>query len=466
MSLTWSEIDTVLSELDLVGSHVQQIVQPDFRNLMFRIYRPAEKFWLRICLETGRTRIHRHTGSVEKPRTRQRFNQLLSSRIKGGRIVSATQVGRDRIIRLEVTSAGLSTVLWIRLWGGAANVVVTETDRTIVDAFFRRPKRGEVTGATFRTPDPRAETPEPENRFAVPPGTHPDANERIERHYAELSEQSETTALRDSLNRDASRRRDRIARQIESATGRLSQSREADRLRICGDLIRSNLAAVKPGDRWLEAEDYSEDGSLVTIELDPDRSPIENADRYYARSKAARRKLAAIEDEVRNLEVRLALADDRLNLIAAADLAELRNLSQESRQGRTPAGSTQTTPGLAFASGGFTILVGRSSRENDELLRHHVRGNDVWLHTRDCPGGYVFIRAQRSKSVPLDVLLDAGNLAVHFSKARQAGNAELYYTQVKHLRRARNGPAGLVLPTQEKNLSISVDADRLARLRA
>ena len=66
--------------------------------------------------------------------------------------------------------------------------------------------------------------------------------------------------------------------------------------------------------------------------------------------------------------------------------------------------------------------------------------------------------------MPLEVLLDAGNLAVHFSKARANGRAELYYTSVKYLRRSRNGPPGLVLPTQEKNLSVVVDQGRLQRL--
>ena len=68
------------------------------------------------------------------------------------------------------------------------------------------------------------------------------------------------------------------------------------------------------------------------------------------------------------------------------------------------------------------------------------------------------------KTVPLDILLYAGNLAVYHSKARRNGQADLYYTQVKYLRRAKNGPKGLVLPTQEKNLLIKIDEQRLRKL--
>ena len=108
--------------------------------------------------------------------------------------------------------------------------------------------------------------------------------------------------------------------------------------------------------------------------------------------------------------------------------------------------------------------MGRDANENDELLRHNVRGSDMWLHVRDFSGGYVFIKARPGKTVPLDILLDAANLAVYYSKARNNSKVDLYYTQVKHLRRAKNGPKGLVLPSNEKNLCITPDKERLAKL--
>ena len=63
-------------------------------------------------------------------------------------------------------------------------------------------------------------------------------------------------------------------------------------------------------------------------------------------------------------------------------------------------------------------------------------------------------------------MLYAGNLAVYYSKARKNGQADLYYTQVKFLRRAKNGPKGLVLPTQEKNLTIKLDLSIITKLDA
>ncbi|MCK5734851.1 MAG: DUF814 domain-containing protein, partial [Spirochaetaceae bacterium] len=127
-------------------------------------------------------------------------------------------------------------------------------------------------------------------------------------------------------------------------------------------------------------------------------------------------------------------------------------------------------PGLWITRLPYIIAVGRNAKESDTLLRHWARGNDLWLHVRDYPGGHVFIRAPRGKTVPLEILLDAGNLALSFSKAKNSGEADLYYTQVKHLRRAKSsnprvGKTATVLPTHEKNLHIKLDSRRLKALK-
>jgi predicted ribosome quality control (RQC) complex YloA/Tae2 family protein len=76
----------------------------------------------------------------------------------------------------------------------------------------------------------------------------------------------------------------------------------------------------------------------------------------------------------------------------------------------------------------------------------------------------VFIKQRSGKTVPLEILLDAGNLAVFYSKGRNNGEGDLFYTHVKYLRRAKNGPKGLVIPTQEKNLHIKLEDTRLRAL--
>ena len=209
------------------------------------------------------------------------------------------------------------------------------------------------------------------------------------------------------------------------------------------------------------------DNSSVTLKLDPKLTKEENLNYYYDKyHKAKGSNKNALE------QYEIAKEEYRENVEYFTKLLTLSNNEQKDiiRLKKALDKSLSTTQkddnqiGLIFTSGNFTILVGRNAKENDLLLRKKVKGNDYWLHTRDYSGGYVFIKYIRNKSVPLDVLLDAANLAVFFSKAKTHQTSDLYYTQVKYLRRAKNGPLGLVIPTQEKNIHIKVDEKRLNRL--
>jgi predicted ribosome quality control (RQC) complex YloA/Tae2 family protein len=228
----------------------------------------------------------------------------------------------------------------------------------------------------------------------------------------------------------------------------------------------AQLHQIQKGQKWLETGNFCNNNEKVHIELDPLLSPTENAERYYARFKKAKSGLGKLQDEIESLQEELEqLERTYAELYSRGEPAQIHSFIRRNRPKKKQKKKDSGIPGLQFSSHGFTLLLGRNARENDALLRKHTRGNDYWLHSRDYPGAYVFIRNKAGKSVPLDVLLDAGNLALHYSKAKHEGGGELYYTQVKYLRRAKDGKTGLVIPTQEKNLSVEIDTDRLERMR-
>jgi predicted ribosome quality control (RQC) complex YloA/Tae2 family protein len=197
------------------------------------------------------------------------------------------------------------------------------------------------------------------------------------------------------------------------------------------------------------------------------------AGKYYDRYRKAKTALGEIQREITEGEQELIEVTEKLEHLLAEEnplvlSKKLKSILKSPALGGRGAGTAKlsakngtTRPGLSFKRGDWLILVGRDASENDELLRRHVRGNDLWLHARDYHGSYVFIKQRSGKTVPLDILLDAGNLAVFYSKGRNNAKGDLFYTQVKYLRRAKDGPKGLVIPTQEKNLHIKLDKERL-----
>jgi len=468
VSLNWREIDAVLAELPLAGSQIQKIRQPDFSSLVLELHGPQGRYDLYISLAQNATRIHRLTRKVENTVELQRFAQLLRARLQNARITGARQIGQDRIVKLDMVRSGVETVLWVRLWNNAANVIFTEPGGSIIDAFYRRPGRGEVSGGFF-APHVKGEAEKrPEREYTVRdfPGEG-DLNGRIEEYYAALRSETETGRLRERIGKLLDQAEARLLGSIEEAEARLGSDEEITRYKQTGDLLMSNLHAVQPGERWVTIENFYNENKTITIELDPSIPPEKNAERFYENARKLRKRLELARGEIESFEQELAgVREKARKLESETDPGVLKRMLESLRGGAAQVTDRERdrVPGLLFRSGPFTILVGRTSLENDELLRKHVRGNDYWLHSRDTPGAYVFVKSTKGKSVPLEVLLDAGNLALHYSKAKSAGKCELYYTQVKYLRRVKEGKRGLVIPTQEKNLSIRRDEERLRRL--
>lgn len=477
MSLNWKEIDLILSELCLENSSIQKIRQPDFRTLVLDLYKPKRRFSVLISLAQGRTRLHSISKPVKNQVSLQRFAQMLRSRIQGGRIISAEQIGRERIVRVDVQRAGEQTILFLRLWGGAGNVIAADQNFTILDAFYRRPKRGEISGRYFnprelieasqarRTEDGRVFEVRP---FGKSTGEAVDFNTFIEEEYRRQEEEEELGKLEQKVRSLVERQRRFIEDKLEEIRDSYTPEHEIERSKQIGDILMAHLHEILPKSDRVQFPDFYHGEETVEISLDPSLNGQQNAEKYYQQYRKAHRKNERLREEIANLEQSLqSLKDEGEHLFSIEEPGEKLKAFRSFLDAYQPVKggeNKKTVPGLRFTSGPFTILVGRSAQENDTLLRQYVRGNDYWLHTRDYPGGYVFIKHIAGKSVPLDTLLDAGNLALHYSKGRPSGKAELYYTQVKYLRRAKEGKKGLVIPTHEKNLSVQLDEKRLQHL--
>lgn len=484
MSLNWKEIDAILAELPLRGARIQRIVQPSFDSLVLGLYAGGQEFDVLLSIAHGACRIHRLSARISKPERPLRFMECLRSRIRGGRIDEVVQLGRERIIRfyLSVPRRGEGEGdeappveirhyrLYARLWSGAGNILLCEEDGTIIDVMARRPKRGEISGEMAMIEEDLDSGAGPTKEFAIrnlPPLPGRDGggdfNERIEAWYAQQGGELSREKLLE-VARDRYRKRERIlSARIGELERRAAEYRDAGRQRELGDILMANQAAEYLG-RFLHADDFYRGGE-VSIPVDPGKSIVENAQAYYERAKKANSGLAELEAEIQATKASLELAGRDLARLEATDDPLLIARALE-KGGTVRTSQRRSYPGLSLERSGWTILVGRSAKENDELLRRHVRGSDLWLHARDYPGSYVFVKARAGKTVPLEVLLDAGTLALYYSKGRSSGEGELYYTHAKYLRRAKNGPKGLVIPTQEKNLHVRIEEARLRELRA
>ena len=461
MSLNWQEINLVLKELDVNNSFIQKIKQPDFRTLVLDIYRPGVSFPLLFSLRDNHIRLHSTSHMPAKRRESQRFVQLLRSHIQGGRITQVEHVNNDRIVRFSITHADRTYMLWFRLWGGKANILLTDEKKVIIDAFLRRPQHNESTGEIF-SPQPPSSPPSPD-RFPVreipETQTHMTFNEYIDEHYYQLEKQARIQQLQTNIIKDLQKRLAKLRKQERDLLKAQHERDRSDEYRLWGTLLLSNLHDLQPDTGSVRLHDYT--GQIVEIPYDERLNGAENADRCFTKAKRAEKSATRTAEHLQSVITEIEQIEQRIQHFSEHP-EEL--LMQEGETKTISPVTAHKAPGLYFRSGHCTILVGRTAAENENLLRRWVRGNDWWLHTRDCPGGYVFIKPPPGKTVPLEVLLDAGNLAVWFSKAKSAAKADLFYTQVKYLKKIKGGKRGLVIPTQEKNITIQIDKKRLNSL--
>lgn len=471
MSLNWRELELILEELPLVGSSLQSVVQHDFHSLSWYLYHPSHGRWtLYTEVGTPYSRMHMTNKPITaqqmgKTAKLQRFVQFCRANLEGAKIVKAVQTPFDRMITLELDNHGRTLFLHLRFYSGpGANIFITDEENSILDLLYRRPNRGEKSGSPFMPP---AEKENDEGKFFVRERNDTSFNRQIEEEYGQASN---TQTLEDLLLK-IRRKRDREIGQIEATATSLErkmlESGKYEHFKKMGDLLSANAHRLVDHTPSLEVEDW-ESGKKLLIPLKDTLRPSEQIAHYYDRYQKAKGTFENAKTEYGKVqeELKAAVAKyARLLTLSDNENRDIRDLKRElGTETADKPTKKEASPGLTIQSGQFTLLVGRNAKENDELLRHWVRGNDYWMHTRDTPGGYVFIKFQRDKSVPLDVLLDAANLALVFSKAKSQGKADLYYTQVKHLRRPKKGKTGLVIPTQEKNLSVTLDEGRLARL--
>ncbi len=460
MSLNWREINLVLSELCLSGAYLREVAQPQYSELLFLLWHQNENMVLRISHSPQYCALHRSELSFHKARTATRLVELLRSRVIQGRILSLYQLSSERILRMAIEKEQQRTLLWIRLWGGAANTIVTDTNLVIIDVLFRRPQRGEISGRTFiPITTPTALT---EHDYPIRPYNNtPSFNSWVDSHYR----LSEVELRRTRRIKQLEGRLAKLLRQAEQRLKSFTKNEQwrAQHYRLCGELLLANIAQVPQDAEWVTL--LNEQGPQeITIELSPHLSAQQNAQHYFKRYRDALRQgqqSSAQQSQQQSEIVRLQRDLEKLHNCSESQLDRLMARYQRAM----PASSGRRMPARQFQSEGYAIFVGRSARDNDWLMRHIARPHDIWLHARGATGSTVLIRSSAKKSIPKRVLIDSAMLALYYSNERPNGGGEVHYTAVKFVRRPKKGKAGNFIPYREKNLSVDIEEERIAYLQ-
>jgi len=249
----------------------------------------------------------------------------------------------------------------------------------------------------------------------------------------------------------------------------LKESKNADKYKNIGELIKANIYQINKGDKKAELIDYySDQQKKINIELDPSLTPSENAQKYFKRYSKLQKSRKHIKREIAKLrhEERY-LNQVTLNIEQAEtkeDIEEIKSELKEegyinkNKKRRKSSKNHKLPPRKFKSSDGYQILIGRNNRQNDRLTKKIANKGDIWLHTKTIAGSHVIIKRDTDKRVPDRTLNEAASLAAFFSKARKSENVPVDYTEVENVNKPRGAKPGLVY--YEKYQTIYIDPDK------
>ncbi|WP_052888567.1 Rqc2 family fibronectin-binding protein [Thermogemmatispora carboxidivorans] len=292
--------------------------------------------------------------------------------------------------------------------------------------------------------------------------------------------ESRRVPLRKLLQREVERCRRRAAA-LEEEQGALA---EAENYRRQGELLLTFQHEIGRGQTQVSLPDLfaadivQDNPPEITIELDPRLDAVGNANRLFARYQKMRRAAALLPEQIERNGAELATLEQLLTDLQLAETPEEIELVKaeiqaagylhEKKSAEAKAGKKKASRGKAVLPGGgaplyvqsrdgFTLLVGRNSRQNEEVTFRQASGNDIWLHARGVPGAHVIVKAA-GRQVPQSTLEQAASLAAYYSQARDDSSVPVDYTLQRHVRHMKGGGPGMVVYDHERTIYVRPSA--------
>jgi predicted ribosome quality control (RQC) complex YloA/Tae2 family protein len=479
---------SVLQSL-LAGARLQRIVQPDEFRLVMEFYRQGDSH---IVLFSCRPPFARISLMEEMPRAPQvppAFVQYARAHLLNTAFVRVATEANDRRLGILVGPQDGSYELMLSILGPRSNIYLLDPNRNLVCALrpLAETRRALALGRPWINPEgmPRSEG---EDRWA---GSAEAAYLReIEKTYAGLEKRAAAEALAGRVAGALAKETDSLERKAVNLQQDLGDALQGEAHRNTGELLKTVLHLIQPGSESITAGDF-ESGAPVVIPLDPRLSPAENLEAHFKRCQKELRGAKILREQLarlRGLQAEISGYRQRLDAITrteAPDGLALQSLAAEPRvrkllarffperrpkAARAPmrAGGSEIPgrlrPRRFRTDRGLEIWVGRSEEGNDYLTTRLARGNDLFFHLEGYPGSHVILRTEGKTDPAPASILDACELAVHFSRLKDAQKADVHVAPVKNVRKPKGAKPGLVYVTGGKTVHLRRDPARLENI--
>ena len=566
-------IANVVKELNdtLIGCRIYKIAQPEADELLLTIKGSCGQKRLFLSASASLPLIYFTETNKPSPLTAPGFCMLLRKHLQNGRIISITQPGLERIVRMDIEHLDemgdlCQKTLIIEIMGKHSNIIFCHADGTIIDSIkhvsglvssvrevlpgkpyfvantqdkfnpletdletwetqvipkptavfkaiygsytgispilaqeicYRAGVDGEASTASLSkeevtklyetfaalmtqikegnfAPHIAYTGKQPVEFAAFPLTLYSQGNDHIvpyesmslllEHYYAEKNTLTRIRQKSADLRKIVQTALERNIKKYDLQLRQIKDTEKRDTYRIYGELLNTYGYGVEPKAKSMEALNYYTN-EMITIPLDPELTPQENAKKYFDKYNKLKRTYEAlteltaqVKEEIEHLESISTALDIALQ---EEDLVQIKEELTESgyirRKGGTKKEKVTCKPFHYISSDGFHMYVGKNNYQNDELTFKFATGNDWWFHAKNMPGSHVIVKCEGADELPDRTFEEAGRLAAYYSKGREQDKVEIDYIQKKHVKKPAGAKPGFVV--YYTNYSLMIDSD-------
>ncbi|MEW4370502.1 Rqc2 family fibronectin-binding protein [Paenibacillus kandeliae] len=296
----------------------------------------------------------------------------------------------------------------------------------------------------------------------------------MEAYYGDKAERDTVKQKTSDLLRFLQNERSKNIKKLDNLHKDQLEAGDAEKYRIQGELLFASLHQISRGDKQIELVNfYDEEQRPITITLDPQLNPSDNAQRYFKRYNKYKNSLAVIEEQLIKTHEEIAYLDSLLQQLQSAALQDIDEIREElaeqgyvrnrNKKAKKKKKDNRPTLHIYTSSEGIEMYVGKNNLQNEYITNKMASNNDTWLHTKDIPGSHVVIRSSEYGDA---TLAEAAQLAAYFSQAKESSSVPVDYTQIRHVHKPNGAKPGFVIYDHQTTLFITPEADVIKKLQS
>lgn len=293
----------------------------------------------------------------------------------------------------------------------------------------------------------------------------------MDRYYHNKAERDRVNQQSNDLSHLLKNLHQKNEKKLNKLTKELNETSRADDFRVKGEVLTAYLHEVKKGDSQITLPNFYEEDEALTIDLNPQKSPSENAQYYFSRYQKLKNAKVHLTKQIQSTKEETDYFDTLLTQLSIASVSDIEEIRDELRNGhylkKKKATSknkkrTQSKPESFTSSDGTRILVGKNNTQNDQLTMKQARKSYWWAHTKDIPGSHVIIESSDPSEETIE---EACVLAAYYSKYRQSASVPVDVVQVKNIRKPNGAKPGFVIYEGQTTYYVTPNEETVEALR-